>query len=129
MSGFEETTIIGNLGRKPEVREVNGTNVANFSVAVTRRWKNKRGDQQESTNWYNVDAWDGLASVVETYLKKGSRVFIKGVVSARAYEKDGKPMASLQLRALSLVLLDSATDSKAQNEKQNETHEESDIPF
>ena len=47
--------IVGNLGRDPEVRTTpSGQPVANFSVATTRKWKDRDGNLQEKTEWHDV---------------------------------------------------------------------------
>ena len=54
-----EITVSGNLGQAPEIKEVNGTKVANFSIAVNENYRDKSGERQSKTHWYNVEAWDG----------------------------------------------------------------------
>lgn len=56
---FAQITISGNIGVDPEIRDVNGTKVANFSVAVNEGYTTKAGDKVEKTHWYRVEAWDG----------------------------------------------------------------------
>ena len=65
--------IVGNLGETPELREANGQPVTSFSVAVNTR----RGENQ-TTTWYRVTAWNGLAETVVKYLEKGRRVLVEG---------------------------------------------------
>jgi single-strand DNA-binding protein len=81
-------TIYGNLGKDPEVKTVGEKKVAKFSVATTRRGKDKDGNK--ITDWHNVILWDKLAELSETYLKKGSSVIIEGELQYRNYEnKEG----------------------------------------
>jgi single-strand DNA-binding protein len=80
--------IYGNLGKDPEVKTVGEKKVAKFSVATTRRSKDKDGNK--ITDWHNVILWDKLAELSETYLKKGSSVIIEGELQYRNYEnKEG----------------------------------------
>ena len=51
-----EITVSGNVGQAPEIKEVNGTKVANFSIAVNENYRDKSGEQQKKTHWYNVEA-------------------------------------------------------------------------
>ncbi|MEE8175197.1 MAG: single-stranded DNA-binding protein, partial [Gemmatimonadota bacterium] len=75
---LNKTMIIGNLGADPEVRTTpGGTRVATLSVATSRSWTGKTGDQQERTEWHRVVAWDRLAEICERYLKKGDRVYVE----------------------------------------------------
>jgi single-strand DNA-binding protein len=94
---LNKVMLIGNLGADPEVRTISsGTKVAEFSVATSRQWNDRNGQQQEKTEWHRVVLWgyspdkDGLAGVAERFLKKGDRVYIEGQIEYRSYEaKDG----------------------------------------
>lgn len=111
MAGFEQTIIIGNLGGDPELKYLDsGAAVCNFSVAVTRRYTDRAGEQQESTNWYRVAVWGNQAEPCNTYLRKGSQVQVVGTVEARAYAGSEGPRASLDLRAFQVVFLGSRGD-------------------
>lgn len=105
---YQMHIIVGNLGSTPEQREVNGQVVASFSVAVNQR----RGENQ-TTTWYRVTAWNGLAETVLKYLEKGRRVLVEGSsLRASAYiDREGQPRASLELNANRVQFLDSAPES------------------
>ena len=75
---MQKTIMIGNLGQDPELRDVDGKPVCNFSLATTERWKDQQGKKQEKTEWHKIVAWGDLANTCATYLKKGSRVYIEG---------------------------------------------------
>jgi single-strand DNA-binding protein len=96
---------VGNLGETPELREASGQPVTSFSVAVNTR----RGDNQ-TTTWYRVTAWNGLAETVVKYLEKGRRVLVEGSnLRASAYiDREGNPRASLELTANRVQFMDSA---------------------
>ena len=82
--------LIGNLGRDPETRSLqNGNKVCNFSVACSERWKGKDGEMQEKTEWVPIVVWGPLADVAEKYLRKGSKVYVRGKFTTRKWEKDG----------------------------------------
>lgn len=85
-------TLIGNLGRDPEVRRLeNGAVVAKFSVATSENYKDSTGNWQEKTEWHNVVVWRLLAEKAENSLKKGSMVYVEGKLSTRKWDdKDGK---------------------------------------
>ena len=87
MSSLNEVTLIGNLGQDPEVRSFqNGGRVANLRIATTERWK-KDGEQQERTEWHTVAVFsDGLVGVVERFLRKGSKVLVKGKLQTRKWQ-------------------------------------------
>ncbi|HKC74870.1 MAG TPA: single-stranded DNA-binding protein, partial [Chloroflexota bacterium] len=72
---FNRITIVGNLGRDPEMRYMpSGDPVASFSVATTERWRTRDGQQQERTTWFNVSAFGKLAETCSQFLHKGSYV-------------------------------------------------------
>ncbi len=78
--------LIGRLGRDPEMSYTpNGLAVTKFSVAVSRYSKSPSGERQEDTDWYNVTAFRQLAETCNTYLKKGSKVYVEGRISQRKY--------------------------------------------
>ncbi|GAC1397167.1 MAG: hypothetical protein NVSMB49_02430 [Ktedonobacteraceae bacterium] len=78
--------LIGRLGRDPEMSYTpNGLAVTKFSVAVSRYSKSPTGEKQEDTDWYNVTAFRQLAETCNTYLKKGSKVYVEGRVAQRKY--------------------------------------------
>jgi len=79
---------IGNLGRDPEIRITQaGSKVGNFSIACSESWKDKTtGEKKEKTEWVRVVVFsDGLCTIVERYLKKGSKVYIEGKMQTRKW--------------------------------------------
>ncbi len=77
---------IGNLGRDVDLRFTgNGVAVASFSIAVTERYKDKQGNQHETTEWVNCVCWDKLGQLAADYLKKGSKVYIEGKLKTSKY--------------------------------------------
>ena len=84
--------LVGNLGRDPEVRHSQaGAKIVNFSLATSETWKDKNtGERREKTEWHRVVIFsEGLARIAESYLRKGSKVYIEGSLQTREYEKDG----------------------------------------
>lgn len=80
--------IIGNLGRDPEVRAMQtGARVANLSIATGESWKDKNtGERREKTEWHRVVIFnDGLVTICEKYLRKGSKVYIEGQIETRKW--------------------------------------------
>ena len=84
MAGVNKATIIGRLGRDPEVRYTpDGTAMANFSVATSEEWKDKNtGEQRERTEWHRVVFFGGLAEVVQQYMRKGGTMYVEGAFMA-----------------------------------------------
>jgi len=99
--------IIGNLGKDCIVKEVNGKNVINFSVAHTERFKDAQGNQKERTTWVECAYWTDRTAVAQ-YLTKGRTVYAEGSPEADAYtNKEGQPAATLRMRVQSVQLLGS----------------------
>jgi len=85
--GLNQTEIVGNLTKDPELRQTpNGNNVASFGVATNYAWKDRSGQQQEKTEFHNVVAWDALAQSMAQDLKKGRKVYIQGRLQTRSWE-------------------------------------------
>ena len=107
---LNKATLIGNLGADPEVRSTSaGTRVATLSVATSRRWTTRAGDQQEKTEWHRVVCWEKLAEICEQYLKKGDRVYVEGRIEYRQWEgQDGLTRYGTDIRALELIMLGSS---------------------
>ena len=105
--------LIGNLGRDPEVRYLEGNvAVARFSVATNESYKDKKGEWQTATEWHDVVAWRALAERAEKQLKKGSQVFVEGKLTHRKYQdKDGHDKYVTEVVANSFRVLD-RKDSK-----------------
>lgn len=83
---INKVTLIGNLGRDPEVRHFeSGSSVAQFSVATNENYQDKEGEWQTRTEWHLVVAWRGLALRAEKALKKGSLVYVEGRLRTRKY--------------------------------------------
>lgn len=101
---FAQITVSGNVGADPEIRDVNGTKVANVSIAVNEGYTNKSGEKVEKTHWYRLEAWDGsngkglVSNVIEPYVKKGVTVFAQGFPIIEEYEKDGVTQRSFKVK-------------------------------
>ncbi len=103
---LNRATLIGNLGRDPELRTTpGGISVCTISVATTDSFKNKNNEWQESTDWHSVVLWEGLAERAHKFLKKGSKVYIEGKIKTRSYEKDGITKFVTEIRATNLILM------------------------
>jgi single-strand DNA-binding protein len=102
MAGFNKMTLIGNLGRDPEVRySQNGMAVCTFSVAVTE--KKKEG---EHTEWFRIKSFGKTAENAGQYLQKGRQVYVEGRLELNKYkDKDGVDRTSLDVIANQLVFL------------------------
>ncbi len=87
---LNKVLLYGNLTRDPEMRALpSGQQVASFSIATNRTYKNKDGQKQEAVEYHNVVAFGRQAEVIGQYLKKGRPVFVEGRIQTRSWEKDG----------------------------------------
>ena len=83
--------LYGNLTRDPEIRALpSGQQVASFSIATNRTYKNKEGAKQESVEYHNVVAFGRQAELIGQYVKKGKPLFIEGRIQTRSWESEGK---------------------------------------
>jgi single-strand DNA-binding protein len=113
---YHTITVVGNLGRDPEMRHSpDGKPVTNLSVATNRKWTNADGTPGEETVWFRVSAWGKLAEVCEQYLSKGRRVLVEGRLrpdpetgGPRVWTRqDGTAGASYEIVARTVRFLDS----------------------
>ena len=97
-----EAYVLGNVGAKPEIRfpqELNGTKVANYSIAVNKKWTDAEGKRQESTMWFSVAAYEGKANAAET-LASGEQTAVKGTLWVNGYlDHEGDEKARYRITA------------------------------
>lgn len=102
---------IGNVGKNPDVRSMaDGKCVANISIAITERYKDKQGEQKEVTEWVNVVFFGKLAEIVQQYVTQGSQLYVEGKLKTEKYEKDGVTRYSTKVIADSMQMLGSKGD-------------------
>ena len=86
--------LVGNLGRDPETRFTQtGKKIATFSNAPSKQWRDRQsGERRERTEWHRIVVFnEGLADVVERFVKKGSKLYIEGQLRTRKWQgQDGK---------------------------------------
>jgi single-strand DNA-binding protein len=136
---FQRLTLIGHLGKDPEMRYTpTGVPVTSFNVATSRRWTNANGESQEKTTWFRVTCWRKLAETTAQYLKKGRLVLVEGEVDAAAYsDREGSPKASLEVTATTVRFLGGREDGGGgvggpgggAHVVDDFPHNEEDIPF
>ena len=111
--------IIGNLGKDCIVKEVNGKNVINFSVAHTEKYKDSQGNPKERTTWVECAYWTDRTAVSQ-YLTKGRTVYAEGSPEADAYSnKEGQPAATLRMRVQNVQLLGTNSPENASPNQQS----------
>lgn len=144
---LNKATLIGNLGRDPEIRTTNeGKEIASFTIATSDVWKDRAtGEKRERTEWHRIVVFnEGLIGVIKNYLQKGSKVFIEGSLQTRKWtdpqgvEKYTTEVV-LQNYNATLILLDSrdglgmrpSSDGVSESKDKQLEHSELDdeIPF
>jgi len=134
MSSLNKAILIGRLGQDPEIKTFSGgASVTNFSIATSEKFKNKAGEQQEKTEWHNIQSWGKLGEICGQYLKKGSLVYIEGRIETREYEdKNNVKKYATSININEMKMLGSKSDSNAAPKSsapaQSNTPDE-DLPF
>jgi single-strand DNA-binding protein len=107
MTGINRVTLLGNLGKDPEVRHLeNGRTKASFSLATNEIYKNKEGAKVTNTEWHNIVLWSPLAEIAEKYLTKGKQIYIEGKLTNRSYtDKEGQLKYLTEVVGQNMVLL------------------------
>ena len=107
---YHRTEVIGRAGKTAEVRyTTSGQAVANFSVAVTEKFKDR-----EHTTWYDVQMWGKLAELAGEYVTKGMLIFVEGRMNVRDWEdKEGIKRRSWELIGNSMKFLSGKKDGES----------------
>lgn len=114
---LNKCSFIGNCGKDPDIVNSNsGVKIAKVSLAVNDSYKDKGGEWQEKTEWINLVAFSKLADVIESYVKKGSQIYVEGKLQTRSYEKDGTTKYFTEVVVNELILLGSKVSSSNNSE-------------
>ena len=113
---LNKVMLIGNVGRDPEVRYLDGNSgnakVATFTLATTERYRDRNGETRENTEWHNIVAWRGNADVAERFVKKGTQLFIEGRIRTRSWDdQSGNKRYTTEIIADNLQLLGKKSDN------------------
>ena len=129
---YQHITIVGRLGRDPEMRYTpNGQAVTSFSVATDRQYTDANGQKVKETTWFRVSVWGKQAETTNQYLKKGSMVLVDGRLTPdpktggpRIWKKDdGSEGASFEITASAVRFLSGKEDAHASDDGEDS------IPF
>ena len=115
---LNKAMLIGNVGRDPEVRYLDGNSgnakVATFTLATTERYRDRNGETRENTEWHNIVAWRNTADVVEKFVKKGTQLYIEGRIRTRSWDdQTGNKRYTTEIIADTLQLLGKKSDNPA----------------
>ena len=116
---LNKVMLIGNVGRDPEVRYLDGNNpnqgatkVAQFTLATTERYRDRNGELRENTEWHNIVAWRNSADVAEKFIRKGTQVYIEGKLRTRSWtDQTGNKRYTTEITVDNLQLLGKRNDN------------------
>ena len=135
VGSVNKVILLGNLGKDPEIRTMNsGSKVASFSLATSKRWKDKiTQEQKDKTSWHNIVVFgDGLVGIVEKYVRKGSKIYIEGEIQTRKWQdQDGNDRYTTEVVVqgynCNLTLLDSRNSNNNTEEPPKISQNTSDL--
>jgi len=113
MSSFNKITIVGYLGRDPELNySSQGTAYCKMSIATTEKRKDRAGETQDLTTWFRVTVWGRQAELANEYLAKGRQVYLEGRLRLEEYtDREGNERTSLEVSATDVQFLGRRDDS------------------
>jgi single-strand DNA-binding protein len=114
MSSFNKITIVGYLGKDPELRYTpQGDAVCNISVATTERRKDAAGEPRDFTTWFRITLWRRQAELCAEYFHKGSQIYIEGRLRQDEYtDRDGNKRQSLVVTATDMQFIGPRGDGR-----------------
>lgn len=82
---LNKVMLIGNVGKDPDVRFAGPDKVATFTLATSEKYT-RNGETKEITEWHTIVAWRKQADFVESYVKKGSSLYVEGQIKTRKWK-------------------------------------------
>lgn len=121
MRGYQQTIMLGNLTKDPEIRFTpQKRKVAQFTVAINKEWKDFETKLKKSkVDYIPVTAWEHLAEIAEQYLKKGQLIQVIGELRCVPFSKENK-ITILQLVATDIIMLGRPKETTASSEPQGD---------
>lgn len=117
MASLNKVMLIGNVGADPEVRYLESSNakVATLRMATTERFTDRSGESRENTEWHNVVAWRRLADTIESFVKKGTQIYVEGRLRTREWtDNSGAKRYTTEVVADNIQLLGRRDGAPAQ---------------
>ncbi len=123
MANLNKVMLIGRLGQDPEIRYTqSGSAVANATIATNENWTDKQGGKQERTEWHSLVLWGKLADLAQSYLKKGSQVYVEGRLQTRDWEdQQGQKHYKTEVVVTTVQFLDSKMSDSGSNTEYSAT--------
>ena len=116
MASLNKVMLIGNVGADPEVRYLESSNakVASLRMATTERYTDRSGENRENTEWHNIVAWRRLADTIESYVKKGTQIYVEGRLRTREWtDNSGAKRYTTEVVADNIQLLGRRSEGSA----------------
>lgn len=142
MAYLNEATLLGNLGKTPEVRLTpSGKKRISFSLATSKRYRDNNGEQKELTYWHNCTAWGKVADTIDALnLHGGTALLVRGEITYNSYDKDGTKVTRTEINVSNVQVLtpkakaeSNGNETQARNRKPaTQPHAEDDdddLPF
>lgn len=131
---LNKVMLIGNVGRDPEVRYLDGNTtaggqgakVATFTLATTERYRDRNGELRENTEWHNIVAWRNSADVAEKFIHKGTQIYVEGRLRTRSWtDQTGTKKFTTEIIVDNLQLLGRRDDNQGASAPQQQYHPQS----
>jgi single-strand DNA-binding protein len=107
MAGVNKVILLGNLGKDPEIKYLEG-NIprVNFSLATTESFRDKAGNRTDQTEWHNIVMWRQNAENASKLLRKGMQIYLEGRINTRQWtDKEGQKRSITEIVADSFKIL------------------------
>ena len=111
MAYLNRATLIGNIGKDPEIKTLqNGRKFVSFSLATSKRYRDNNGEQKEETQWHNIVIWGKTAETFENIgIVKGTQLYIEGEITNRSWtdQTTGQKRYTTEINVSSFQILSS----------------------
>lgn len=118
MSGVNRVTLLGHLGKDPEVKNLENDKMrVVFTLATNETHRNKDGEKNTRTEWHNVVLWTPLAEIAADNLSKGRQIYLEGRITTRSYvDKENQKKSITEIVGQNMVLLGSKSKGEGASE-------------
>lgn len=115
---MNQAILIGRLGKDPETRHFDNSQVTNVSLATSRKYTDKQGNRQEITQWHNLVLRGKQSEIAEKYLTKGAQIAATGEITYRSWESEGQTKWITEIVVRNFEMLGGANREHAQQAQQ-----------
>lgn len=127
--GVNKQIILGRVGKVDDLKSLTNSKVIKFTVAVSESYKNKNGEKVEQTEWFDCEAWNRLAEIIESYVEKGREIYVEGKTETQTWESEGTKHYKKIVKVSSIQLIGSKKDQASPaKSKEDELLERMDNP-